>query len=376
MANGLTPLNQLIGNQPSIQQQTNQLRQGRRENELAQLLQPVRMRAAELQGQEQEQVALDSQKKRLGQAANVFLGALGDVSGLDQNEVNQRWIGAKNVAQEAGFDLSVVPDQFSDQWHGFAQRISQQAGGSQSIDLGAVGAQKILDDGTVVQSTRGGTVVFSPTGQRLTGQDAAEAIKKAQEFGADIQQKRSFGRTTGKLEADIGLGGQAAGTKKAAEQAIQLSGEAFAKLAPIRTSIANVNEAISLIDQGAETGVIAGRLPSIKEASIRLDNLQQQMGLDVIGNTTFGALSESELRFALDSALPKKLEGAQLKQWLVDKREAQQKLADYLSSTAEYLGRPGNTVAGWLEFQRNQQQNAQQPSSPQSGSQIKFLGFE
>jgi len=130
-----------------------------------------------------------------------------------------------------------------------------------------------------------------------------------------------------------------------------------------------MNEAISLIDQGAETGVIASRLPSVKEASVKLDNLQQQMGLDVIANTTFGALSGPELRFALDSALPKNLEGAELKQWLADKRDAQEKLASYLSETAEYLGRPGNTVAGWLELQRNKRQESAQPATQQPVAQ-------
>ena len=77
------------------------------------------------------------------------------------------------------------------------------------------------------------------------------------------------------------------------------------------------------------------------------------MGLDVIGNTTFGALSESELAFALSSALPTKLPPQALRKWLIEKRKVQQKFADYLQHVAIFLGTPGNTIAGWLDIQRS-----------------------
>lgn len=142
--------------------------------------------------------------------------------------------------------------------------------------------------------------------------------------------------------------------KEAATTAIKKSEEAFDRIAPIRQNIANYDEAIRLIDEGAETGVIAARLPSVKQASIELDNLQGKLGLDVIGNTTFGALSEAELRFALSTALPKNLEGPALKDWLQRKKAAQQKLLAYTERAATYLGTPGNTVSGWVKLQRQE----------------------
>ena len=143
-----------------------------------------------------------------------------------------------------------------------------------------------------------------------------------------------------------------AATEEAATQAIKTSKEAFDQIRPIKTAIANVDEAIRLIDEGAQTGVIASRLPSVQEASIALDNLQGRLGLDVIGNTTFGALSEAELRFALDTALPKNLEGPALKRWLKEKQESQKKLANYLEDAATFLGKPGNTIADFIQKQR------------------------
>lgn len=143
-----------------------------------------------------------------------------------------------------------------------------------------------------------------------------------------------------------------AASKEAATQAIKTSKEAFDQIRPIKTAIANVDEAIRLIDEGANTGVIASKLPSVQEASIGLDNLQGRLGLDVIGNTTFGALSEAELRFALDTALPTNMEGPALKRWLREKQAAQKKLANYLEDAATFLGKPGNTIADFIEKQK------------------------
>lgn len=149
-------------------------------------------------------------------------------------------------------------------------------------------------------------------------------------------------------------------TKSAAEDAakasIKKSTEAFERITPIKQSIANYDEVVRLIDSGAETGVVAARLPSMKQASIELDNLQGKLGLDVIGNTTFGALSEAELKFALDTALPKNLEGPALKDWVARKKAAQEKLLAYTERAATYLGTPGNTIAGWIETQKQDAQ--------------------
>jgi hypothetical protein len=75
------------------------------------------------------------------------------------------------------------------------------------------------------------------------------------------------------------------------------------------------------------------------------------MGLDVISSVTFGALSESELKFALDTALPTKLEPKALREWLVEKKRVQGLLANELRSAASFLGTPGNTIADYIKKQ-------------------------
>ena len=64
-------------------------------------------------------------------------------------------------------------------------------------------------------------------------------------------------------------------------------------------------------------------------------------------------MSEAELKFALDVALPKNLKGPALKEWLQKKKESQVKLVDYLEDAAIFLGTPGNTIADFLEERKS-----------------------
>lgn len=206
----------------------------------------------------------------------------------------------------------------------------------QSVDAGKkVQSSEILPGGlTRITYTDGTTEVVQED-------DATKAlIKQSELWGAELQGLR-------------------AGERSAASESIKQSIEAFKGLKSVKTSISNLEEGMKLIDEGAETGVVASRLPSVKAASIKLDTLQGQLGLDVIGNTTFGALSEAELRFALDTALPKKLQPEELKKWMKEKRDAQIKLSNYLEDAAIFLGTPGNNVADFLEMKRQEQKDEQ-----------------
>ena len=138
-------------------------------------------------------------------------------------------------------------------------------------------------------------------------------------------------------------------SKAAGTAAIKASGEAWKSLYKVKTNIANIGDAIRAIDAGAQSGPIYKMMPSIRAASVELDNVQNRMGLDVIGTVTFGALSKGELDLALSTALPTGLEPAKLREWLVTKRSAQQKLSRYLSDATIYLGTPGNTVSSWAK---------------------------
>ena len=133
-------------------------------------------------------------------------------------------------------------------------------------------------------------------------------------------------------------------------------------------------EMLDALDAGANTGYFENKVPSMTEASIVLDNLQAQLGLNVISNTTFGALSESELKFALDSAAPKSLEPEALKAWLLRKQTAQRKLIDYLYEAGDYIGQGGNEF-GFMAKKRRENKGQTTQQKP-TASNLDFLPEE
>jgi len=223
-----------------------------------------------------------------------------------------------------------------------------------------IGAQEILEDGSIIQSTPQGPVVYNPEGKKVIGKEAADTIKAARAEKVSNARKMSGEKKRASLEAEEDLKAKVESGVISAKEAAKISVNAFDRLEKINTGIRNIDEAIRLIDEGAQTGVIKSMLPSIRQASIKLDNLQGRLGLDVIGNTTFGALSGPELKFALDTALPQKLKGEELKGWLQEKKAAQEKLSDYIEAAAIFLGTPGNTVKDWVEQQRDKRTAAKQ----------------
>lgn len=204
---------------------------------------------------------------------------------------------------------------------------------------------------------------IKPTSSQQDFETFKQLNAKAQKTGnpIDVQLAEQFGRQSGfdretpQELADIEVGKE---SKKAlVRQAATASKEAFDGLKGVRKTIANIDDAVKALDSGAATGPIVSKLPSFRQAAIELDNIKGRMGLDVVGATTFGALSESELAFALNVALPDSLEPAALKDWLVKKKEAQTKLSNELRKAASFLGKPGNTIADYVDQQEKENPN-------------------
>ncbi len=145
--------------------------------------------------------------------------------------------------------------------------------------------------------------------------------------------------------------------KGQAKTSTKLIDDGFDKITGLQGSIRNIDRAIRLIDNGAKTGAVQRFLPSIRKSSIELNQLQNELGLDVIGGTTFGALSKGELDLALETALPKNLNEADLKDWLIRKRESQNKLLNYYQDQIDFLDQ-GGTIPEFLRQQREQSETS------------------
>ena len=269
---------------------------------------------------------------------------------------------------KTGFDPVVVKNeadalQFENQgWATVPPEGWTDSKGGTNEDAAEVQASKILDGGVIVYAFKDGTrKVVDGLGNEVTGEEAQKAITEAEERGIELQGERSGARRAGTVGVDTALA-------------------AFEKVGEIRTNIANLEEAKRLLmpeDQGgggANSGQLADLLPNWKASTIALENVKNRLGLDVVGSVTFGALSESELNMALNTALPTNMPEAQLIQWLDDKIKAQNKLMAYLNDQAIFLSDGDKTVGDWLRHVREKQEELKriEAERKQTGTNFDF----
>lgn len=179
--------------------------------------------------------------------------------------------------------------------------------------------------------------------QTISEQGIEDQIGKSK---ATIRQREKFGELTASRRSKVIDNG-------------------FTKIEKINSAVGNIDRAISVLNSGAGVGAIQKFLPSFKAASVELDNIQKSMALDVIGATTFGALSEGELNLAKEVALPTGLDTPQLIDHLNKRKEAQNKLRDYYSEQIQFLDQ-GGTVAGFLRSKEREQQTGQPQQEQQT----------
>ena len=181
----------------------------------------------------------------------------------------------------------------------------------------------------------------------------------------DFMRTQGAGEVTrSRLEAEIDLGGAAAGATKAGEEMIVRAFEAYDQAVQAGSAIGTMNEAIAAIDAGARSGLVENFLPNVTAASASLNNAMNRMGLDIISSVTFGALSEAEMNLAMETAAPRNLDPQALREWLVAKRDAQEKAREALMNAARFLSNPENKLEDWLNQQQQERTGAATSNRP------------
>jgi hypothetical protein len=211
---------------------------------------------------------------------------------------------------------------------------------------GNVNVQSVSDlpdqSGVLVKMKDGSVVVKTSGGQELTGEAAMEFVRKSQSNYAELQKGIYQSRETGTLTAQADLIGDVEFQQKNAvlrSDMIKLSGESMSK---IKQNLANYQIALDALDAGEGGIAISGRIsqfiPNITAAAESLKTAKSKLGLDIIGSVTFGALSEGELKLAMDTGLPRdNLAPDELRKWITDRMDAQRKALAAVNDTLRHF---------------------------------------
>ncbi len=192
----------------------------------------------------------------------------------------------------------------------------------------------------------------------LSPEDKVKAARIAQGLEA-----RAGTSAEERIANDPNLGQRVADQAALEEEATTFAGKTAAaraedidaatkEIAGLQSNMRDLQTAIDAVEEGSVSGPFISRFPSIRESSVKLEQIRNQLGLNVVGATSFGNLSEGELELALMTAMPDKLRGPALKKWLQDRRNAQFKLMDYFYEQIEFLN-AGGTTAGFITYKRN-----------------------
>jgi hypothetical protein len=166
------------------------------------------------------------------------------------------------------------------------------------------------------------------------------------EHAGAVATARTTSTNEANLDPDTGLAAvETAQTYAGADADLVLSSQN--KIGVMLVENQKLDKIITLAESGANTGPLMSVLPSLTAATIALEQTQKEMGLDVVGSVTFGALSKGELDLAMQKALPTKLDEPDLIQWAKDKQSANRKLMGYMLEQIQFI-KAGGTVAQWL----------------------------
>jgi len=280
----------------------------------------------------------------------------GEADGLDMTqskEILAQDLGPEGIKRAAGTALASIDGQrFKDIQSSFNDKKATLSAEASSFN-------ELIKDFTPEEQKTARRIKAGLKGRAVSNAElsaiASGDIKSYSDYKTQQKQREKFAELTGSSRA------------KAIDKG-------FETITKIDGSVRNIDRAISALNNNAGVGVFEKMWPSIAAASVELDNIRGSMALDVVGATTFGALSKGELDLAKDVALPTGLDTDELIDYLERKKVAQQKLRDYYNEQVQFLDQ-GGTIAGFLRSKEKGQSqqgvgNDQGQKAPQAALQM------
>ena len=124
----------------------------------------------------------------------------------------------------------------------------------------------------------------------------------------------------------------------AQQQAAQKEAEnMYGQISSLRQNTNTLSQLVDSVDDGATVSLWQSWTPTVKASTARKESLINKLGLEIVAGTTFGALSEGELKLALEVAVPNFTNPADMRKWAKDRMEANKKLEQELTLAVSYL---------------------------------------
>ena len=223
--------------------------------------------------------------------------------------------GVENV-QEYGGEYYKDGEKFDATGHSAKQKLNRASGSrysrSTSKDQWGNDVQGSFD-----KFTGGYTPTSFADGSPWSEQEGARRGGQISRQKGDIKHAEATGA------------GRVAGANASAERGDATSG-----------SIRELDNAISAVRDGANTGPIANMMPNFRDSAVKLQAAKDQLALFEIGKYTFGSLSEAEGNWLKDVVIPTRLDEDELLPWLENKREGLKRALD-IEDKNEQLQRAG-----------------------------------
>ena len=245
-----------------------------------------------------------------------------------QERINRPIVTSQNLPT---FDVSQVRTPSTSE---FNRKTTSFADGSALLIDTKGNAQLLTKDGSVISNS-------SP--------DYATKLKEAIASGVLYESTVARARAEGK-------------------ENVSQMGQAAEKIDAANANILVLDEALAALDSGAGTGPISSLLPTIRSSSLRLREAQRKLGLNIVSETTFGALSEGELRLALETGLDLSLPEDQLREVIAKRKAAQEKLIDYFYEALDFLNSSETNTIAKFKLKKKQEQKAREKAQQNGGA--------
>ena len=187
------------------------------------------------------------------------------------------------------------------------------------------------------QQFQDGSIKYFLNNEEIT--DPAEITKlrtAGQELELDLARRTTLEEGTGRVQANL----------------LEETMSGLANVNSMLDNFGNAKEALrSAIAQGKNvTGFLIRYFPNVSLEAQELELAQTNLGLDVIGSVTFGALSKGELDLALSKDMPLNLNEPQLLEYIERRESALRKMKFELRKAAIYQSKSGNKVEDYVKM--------------------------